>query len=265
MDQGGTGGIKYMLAARMLGIPVYYIGIGVDAHKKLKTKISLMLAAAISKGIYARDRFSMRVFENYSIFSSRKRVDLIPDLAFGMHDIESQNVPAGPSNDGQISVCLRDLSGYVKSTEATINSILLIALTVLKELELNNVSILIGDAEVDLGVSNMAEYFFKSKGFSCQVVDGAHVHNAITSIAQSKYVLTVRLHPAVVAHSLGVPYGLFNYSDKNSKFLEQVDESERAIYEGCEAGFIPSMAVPKVKGRAVEYGKVVEKILTMLN
>lgn len=222
MDEGGTGGVKYMLIARLVGTPVYYMGIGVDKCRKLKTKFTLVLASLLAKKVFFRDEASRKCFSKYAV-KGESHLSFVPDLAFGAQFEEKTRKPE------EVAVCLRDLTQYVNNPSNVLSSLLSHALEVCARSNVKDISIIVGDVEIDQDVSSTAEAFFRSHGLRCRLINGASVRNVVGAIAQAVYLLSIRLHPAVVAHCLGVPYGLYNYSDKNIKFLEYVGEDDRAI------------------------------------
>lgn len=226
MDQGGTGGVKYFLKAYAKKVPTYYFGVGVDRCNSMKTKICLGVAALISRGIYARDVDSANVFKRYVPFWSKEKVKLVPDLAFGGDGYTSE---VGEERSRYLVLCLRDIKDYFDD-HLSLNEQLLAKFIDLARLTgVSDVDVLVGDADVDEIVSLSCCETLQSAGLRARLIDGSDVSNSIKVIAGAVYVVSVRLHPAVVAHLCGVPYSIFNYSDKNRKFAYELGEGQRVI------------------------------------
>lgn len=226
MDQGGTGGVKYFLKAYAKKVPTYYFGVGVDRCTSMKTKICLGVAAFITRGIYARDVDSANVFKRYAPFWNKEKVKLVPDLAFGG---EGYTFDFLEERSRYLVLCLRDISDYFDN-HLTLNEQLLAKFIELARMTgVSDVSVLVGDADVDELVSVSCCETLQSAGLRTRLIDGSDVTNSIKAIAGAVYVVSVRLHPAVVAHLCGVPYSIFNYSDKNRKFASELGEGQRVI------------------------------------
>jgi len=225
MDEGGTGGVKYLLVARMLGLRVAYLGIGVDSQRHWKTRLCLRLATIIARDIYLRDPISLAAIQALRP-KGGARLSLVPDMAAG---IEPEIVPVDARSG--VLVCLRDLTRYFPAALASEINTGLCRLAVAEARRRGQgelVTILVADGEVDSCVSERAKEHLENSGTLGAVVSGNNVASAIAVIARSRCVISSRLHVGVVAHIVGVPYVLFNYSNKNRKFCQHVQEPWRA-------------------------------------
>lgn len=236
MDEGGTGGIKYMLLAKILGVKVNYIGIGVDKHSKQSTKMYIRVANLISSKMLFRDEESKAVADQYSLFAKKNL--LMPDLAYHYEKKIEQEQPVA----GHVLFCMRNLKGYTNTGGENINEELVdFTLQVCKELGLKKVVNLICDYEIDLEDSHISRDIFIKNGIVVEEVFGYELQSTIEKIANATFVVSVRLHPAVLANCLDVPYAILNYSDKNLKFVAEVNELPRLIkmngIKGYEANF----------------------------
>lgn len=263
MDEGGTGGVKYMLIAKAMGVPVYYIGVGVDSCSKLSTKAYVAVSCLLSDGVFARDGASSATFSKYAVLGGRSKIGLMPDLAYGL-DYGAIDTNRGGAERALV-VCLRGLEGYVKDPNAVTSRLLALGERIARDLECVKVVVLVGDAEVDSEVSEVAESYFSQRHLPVRIVDGAHLEESLDAIRDASFVLSVRLHPAVVAQSFGVPYALFNYSAKNLKFLEQVGQEARAIHVGSEDCFCANFQKPDPSSSRSNRRAVVDSIGSVLD
>jgi polysaccharide pyruvyl transferase WcaK-like protein len=222
MDEGGTGGLKFMLLAKTIGVTINYLGIGIDKHSKLKTKMYIAMANLISSKLYFRDQVSKSVADRLSPFGKDKNL-IVPDLAYGHEDGASNLI-----GETYILFCTRNLSRYSTSANAT-EGLVKLTIAIAHRLGVRKIANLICDSEIDLAEAEKARELFLKDGFIVQAVNGYDLKTTIDHIANASFVLSVRLHPAVLANSLKVPFAIFNYSDKNLKFVEDVNETSRLI------------------------------------
>ncbi|PTS95785.1 hypothetical protein DBR11_20445 [Pedobacter sp. HMWF019] len=247
MDQNGTGGIKYMSIARLMGVQVNYLGIGIDSYSKFKTKAYLFLANMISSNIFARDGKSHEVSKKFDFFN-RGSNKLIHDIAFKHQN--SDKVQTGIENKYVVYSC-RDLSGYDQFDNKQINqSLVWLTIKTCRELGVSKVVNLVCDYEVDLETASLAEALFLESNIAVETVLGHEIEAAVAKISGAAYVVTARLHPAVLAHTLSVPYSIFNYSDKNLKFTREVGEIQRIILPEGLSTHRPDFNVPASEGLA---------------
>ncbi|WP_316633669.1 polysaccharide pyruvyl transferase family protein [uncultured Flavobacterium sp.] len=224
MDQGGTGGIKFMLGAYLAKVAVLYLGIGIDSHFKLKTKLIVFSSILLSKALYLRDEKSLKLANKLSLGLFKFKVDYVPDIA-NVREILTEQF----SGD-YIVFCCRDLSVYSDLNNEKVNhDLATLAIRSCKELGLNRIVNLVCDAEIDENQSKKATDLFLENNIQVDVIYGSDVDNSLVTIQNAKFVITSRLHPAVVAQNLSVSYSLYNYSDKNRKFVEEVNEQSRLI------------------------------------
>ncbi len=240
MDEGGTGGIKYMALARLFGAKVIYAGIGVDNHKKLKTRAILFFATLIANALFIRDASSLQAVRNINPWASARTLKQSVDLAYALDTDGTDVTPVRVCSDDYIIVCLRDLERYcVGSSSDDYRQLLDVATTLCEQLGVGKVGILNADAEIDSGVSCYAECLLKDRGFTVFGISGSDIDTSVAYIKGARHLLTARLHPAVVAYSVGTPFSLYNYSDKNKKFTSETHTEARLIQRGAISDFVP--------------------------
>ncbi|SEJ72551.1 Polysaccharide pyruvyl transferase family protein WcaK [Dyadobacter sp. SG02] len=224
MDQGGTGGIKYMTLAKLTGIPVYYMGIGIDTANKLQTKMFIKLAGMISNRIFLRDHKSIAVAKELRV--PYNKLGFVPDIAF----LQATNETPRIFEEDYVVFSCRDLTEYKNLNNSEVNTKLAeLTVTLCKNLKIRNVVNLICDSETDLEQAQLCEEIFMQNGLETKKVFGYELDAAVSSIKNAQFVLTARLHPAVLAQSSKVRYAIYNYSDKNLKFTEEENETKRLI------------------------------------
>jgi polysaccharide pyruvyl transferase WcaK-like protein len=244
MDEGGTGGIKYMALGRLFGASVIYAGIGIDNHKKLKTRLILFFATVIAKAFYIRDSASLQAVKKINPWLRSGKIKQSVDLAYALDIDDAQGASAMAGTDDYIIVCLRDLEGYGEQSSTDIYRQLLgVSIKACRTLGINKVGVLNADAEVDAGVSLFAERELEDCGFSVFKIPGSDIDLSIDCIKKARHVVSARLHPAVVAYSVGTPFSLYNYSDKNKKFTAETHTDECLIHRGAINGFVPQYQI----------------------
>lgn len=258
MDEGGTGGLKYMMLAKMLGVKVNYIGIGIDKHTKQTTKMYIRLANLIATKMLFRDEESKTVADQFSFFSGKNL--LMPDLAYNYDKKAKQPTDA----NGHVLFCMRNLDGYTKPGAENVNESLVdLTIQLCKDQHLTKVVNLICDYEIDLKDSHVARDIFVANGIEVDEVFGYELQSTIEKIANAAFVVSVRLHPAVLANCLNVPYAILNYSDKNLKFVAEVNETPRLIKMDGIKGYQPVYGSPN-HAQVSAKSKQIEQVLSAL-
>ncbi len=244
MDEGGTGGVKYMALARLFGAHVIYAGIGVDNHKKLKTRLILFFATVMATAFYIRDSASLLAVRKINPWARREKIKQSVDLAYALGTDDAGAGGELESAGDYIIVCLRDLQGYGEQSSGDIYSQLLdVSIRICWRLRINRIGIFNADAEVDTGVSRYAQSELKDRGFTVFNIAGSDIERSMAYIKGARHILTARLHPAVVAYSLGTPFSLYNYSDKNKKFTAETQTETCLIERGAIDEFMPTYTV----------------------
>jgi polysaccharide pyruvyl transferase WcaK-like protein len=249
MDEGGTGGIKYMLIAKLLGCKVYYAGIGADSHNRPSTKICMLVATIISNSIYARDHDSIKALTKINPFAAKKIIK-IHDLAYASNIATSSDnkdkdidididIDIDKDKDKYIVFCPRNLVHYKNLPSDSSRKLLEVAKRVAEELGLRKIIVLNADPVVDQTVSEQAANYFQSVGFANEIVNGDDLEKCSYSIQNCEFLLTIRLHPAVIALENSIPFAIFNYSEKNRKFAEESGTLERLIHQEGIDNFKP--------------------------
>jgi Uncharacterized conserved protein len=243
MDEGGTGGLKYMALARLFGAKVIYAGIGVDNHKKFKTRLILFFATVLAKVFYIRDSASLQAIRKINPWVREGKIKQSVDLAYALESDDAVAVADLEVNADYIIVCLRDLEGYDAQSNGDVYGQLLdVSIRICWRLGINHIGIFNADAEVDTDVSLYAERELKERGFTVFKIPGSDIDKSMAYIKKARHILSVRLHPAVVAYSLGTPFSLYNYSDKNKKFTAETRTGSCLIHRGAIDEFVPDYA-----------------------
>jgi polysaccharide pyruvyl transferase WcaK-like protein len=240
MDQSGTGGVKYMMLAKLMNVSILYLGVGIDSHKKVKTKLYVFLAVWLSKTFYCRDTGSLFAANQITFDLFKNRVKFVPDIA-NIKGFLAESV----ISDNYVVYCCRDLSNYESLNNDEINLALAnLTVKVCKSLGVNEIINLVCDVEIDLEQSEKANLIFFENDLTVITVYGYNMENSLSAIYYSQFIITSRLHPAVVSHNLNIPYALYNYSDKNEKFLLEVNEISRLIDRNDIQNYIPVFKKP---------------------
>mgnify|MGYP003574872263 CR=1 FL=1 len=241
MDQGGTGGLKYMIEAYFAKVSILYLGVGIDSDHKAKTKLIVFTAVLLSKALYFRDEKSLLRANNLTFNLFKHKIKHVPDIAH-INTIQNKS-----DSSDYIVFCCRDLSSYEYVNNEKVNNYLTgLAIAVCKHLSIKRIVNLICDLEVDDKQSRIANELFVQNGIVVNNVFGYKVEDSLIAIKNSKFVISSRLHPAVIAQNLSVPYALFNYSDKNKKFVEDTNENSRLIGRNNFEEYIPDFQKPKI-------------------
>ena len=253
MDEGGTGGIKYMALARLFGAKVIYAGIGVDNHKKLKTRLILFFATVLANVFYIRDAASLQAIRKINPWISQGKIKQSVDLAYALDTDDTGVVVDRDGGGDYIIVCLRDLEGYGDpSNDDVYGQLLDVSIRICWRLGVNRVGIFNADAEVDTDVSRYAERELKARGFTVFQIPGSDIDKSMAYIKRARHILSARLHPAVVAYSLGTPFSLYNYSDKNKKFTSETRTESCLIHRGAIDEFVPDYTAGVAAGGNVQ-------------
>lgn len=225
MDQSGTGGVKYMILARLMNVSVLYLGVGIDSHKNIKTKLYVIIAIFLSKSFYARELGSLFIANKITFDLFKSRVKLIPDIA-NLKITSKESTICGNS----VVYCCRDLSNYKSLDNDEVNyGLAHLTVKICKSLDVKEVINLVCDVEIDLEQSQKVNDIFLQNDLNVSTVLGYNIEMSLSAIHYSKFIVTSRLHPAVISNNLNIPYALYNYSDKNEKFLLEVNEPSRLI------------------------------------
>jgi len=241
MDQGGTGGIKYMIGAYFAKVTVLYLGVGIDSHQKIRTKLIVFAAVLFSKALYFRDEKSLLIANTFTFNLFKLKIRYVPDIAH-IKTVQNQS----DVND-YIVFCCRDLSSYKSLNNDQINNYLArLAIAVCKQLNIKRIVNLVCDLEVDEKQSQKANELFRQNDISVNNIFGHRIEDSLITIKNSKFVISSRLHPAVVAQNQNIPYALYNYSDKNKKFLEEANEASRLIGRYNFEEYNPDFQKPRI-------------------
>ncbi|MEO8837903.1 MAG: polysaccharide pyruvyl transferase family protein [Herbaspirillum sp.] len=236
MDEGGTGGIKYMLLARLLGGRVVYLGIGADSHRRLTTRASMWAAVTMSSAMFVRDADSFKTLASVRP-KYCKKIKSGSDLAY--EAVSSFVSDFRPFLESYVVFCPRNLSGYPHVPTEDSNLLQNLCMEIARSLPTTNIAVVNCDPQVDTASAQKSVHAFVERGFRTSVIDGSNLSHAIGSFKYAEFILSVRLHPAIVAAVLDVPFALYNYSDKNKKLVTEIGVPERLVCAGAVASFEP--------------------------
>ncbi|MNP28013.1 Polysaccharide pyruvyl transferase [compost metagenome] len=232
-----------MILAKLLGSRVYYAGIGADNHNKPYTKLCMLVATIISNTIYARDYDSIKALKKINPFAAKKIIKT-PDLAYASN-VGASNKNKGNDKDRYLIFCPRNLEQYKSLPYDTNRKLIEVASRTANELGLRKIIVLNADPIVDQHTSNQAAHYFQSSGFESEIINGDDLEKCSYSLSNCEFLLTIRLHPAVIALENSIPFAIFNYSEKNRKFAEESDTLERLIHQDGIDNFRPLYTLAK--------------------
>jgi len=221
MDEGGTGGIKYMLLSKLLGKSVEYIGIGVGKSDKLKTKLILNIANIISNKIEVRDKHS-------AIYFNSKKTVIGSDLAFSVILPKSNPPKAKIEKDKILCISYRNLDGFVTTPSTVRQRFIERVKELLSEGDYCKVVIINAD-EIDAVDSQYIYSELRGSDYIVEYRADLNPEQIIKTLIEVDRVITGRLHVGVFAAMLGRPFLLLNYSPKNKYMLEQIGKLECLI------------------------------------
>ncbi|RKT60439.1 polysaccharide pyruvyl transferase [Azonexus fungiphilus] len=217
MDEGGDGAIKYFLLARLFCKKIYYVGIGIGKTKKIRTKIILAGALLISSKIYLREFDAAKKFPGFY----RKKISYVPDLVYRYpllvnkinNDFSSNSLLVAYRN-------VEDYFGRAKSKDYLRNFCRAIN-CLFEHGDFSKIVLVNTDSECD-----SEDLFFIEKNiFPSGSIEIISIDNGISrvveEISKASYIITARLHVALMAFANSRKFCLLNYSPKNVSFLEQ--------------------------------------------
>ncbi|MDN3549756.1 polysaccharide pyruvyl transferase family protein [Mucilaginibacter aquaedulcis] len=258
MDQGGTGGIKFMLLGFLKGVKIYYLGVGIDSVKKSTTKLCVRLAVLLSKGVYLRDNKSVSIAKKLTL-GLKRNIHYIPDLAYA-----NEGAYEGKKKGGYVVYSCRNLSDYQGLDNNFVNSSLVdLVIEAARKLNVSKVVNLVCDYEVDIADAEQANLIFASKGLEVETVYGNLIQKSMKCLHEADFIVTARLHPAVVAQTLAVPYAVYDYSDKINKFVEETGEKGRLILRHDIPAYKPLFTEP-VNQFQRENGAMIKNVINEL-
>lgn len=240
MDEGGTGGVKYASLAYLLGTKVYYLGIGVDKHHRVKTKACMLIAGLISRKIYFRDQDSLESFAKIGLTCNRK-LSKTADLAYLPATRPKTSMTL---KESYVALCLRDLSAYSSIPADANEKLIVLTAKIASFLKITTVVLINADQDVDSKVTTSAAKKLEERGYHTVEVVGSDLPSSISVIQHASFILTVRLHPALVALKAQVPFAVFNYSDKNRKMLVDSGSERHLICSDDLASYEPIYTPP---------------------
>lgn len=207
-DNGGTCGFKTFILAWLLGKKNIYLGIGIETIKTSKMKVIIFISYLISYKIFFRDNDSLIAMKRIlNIKRARNKLRVIPDLSILEYRYLANKIKT-PYNE-YIAISIRDNDGALY--DSIIKNIIL---TLLKKAKLNLVIIFNTDEEVDKRYNQIIAEYLKNNNIQTIYFDNITFDEKIKIINQSSFVLTSRLHVAIVARYSLIPFLAINYSTK---------------------------------------------------
>lgn len=217
MDEGGDGAIKYFLLARLFCKRIYYVGIGVGKSKRFRTKIILAGALLISSKIYLREFSAAKKFPGFY----REKIGYVPDLVYRYPLLLNKDDDNSYSNS--LLIAYRNVDNYfgsVKSKEYLQNFCRAIN-CLFEHSEFSKVVLMNTDSECDSEDLSFIEKNIFPSGYVEIISIDSGISRIVEEISKSSYIITARLHIALMAFANNRKFCLLNYSPKNVSFLEQ--------------------------------------------
>jgi len=215
-DHDGDGGFDWLLIAKLLGKKFLYLGIGLDKLTKNERKIKMRIALNLCDRVIFRDQYSLR--QGHDIIFAYKKISYGKDLG----ELYIKEMP--PEVMGKrkgILLSWRELQNHMADQHFFLNRLSDELIKFSKTYD-EPVIIFETDDRVDLNVHEIIIAFFDKKGFNnYQHYTNLGLRNKLELIANSRCVITARLHTAVAAYLYGLPVAVFDYSQKITELYNQ--------------------------------------------
>lgn len=242
-DFKGTGGIKWMLVAKLLRCKINYYGVGIDNLSHFTSINRLRLALFISNNFLVRDNISLNIALKYAKESKFKIIeDPILLNNFSTHKYKS--------DERKIVFSYRNIDEYREDSALIRSNVLIQLVEYLIKLEDFELIIINGDDTVDTSDS---DWFYEKldKKFSDKVQYLRHIsfQEKKEIISEANFVITGRLHIGFYAFINEIPFGLYNYSKKNEAFIKENNLSKIHLifYDRLNETFLEDISLKKVK------------------
>jgi len=221
-DVNGTGAVKIMLIAKLLGKKCLYFGIGVNTLRKFKSKLYLWLGLLVSSNFIVRDEISKEVIEqcNFLLFDLflKKKIFKIPDLAYlYLHDVNVSNSKL----DYDLLISYRNVKKYFFNHHEFLNQFNIAVDTICQNYGFKKIAIIDADKEEDTDDSLYIKNHLQKVGYAVDYIENISLDEKIKFILASNYIICGRLHVAFSAYYFNKPFLLLNYADKNLAFIKE--------------------------------------------
>lgn len=208
--------------AKLLGVKVIFMGVGISPIKDSAMKKKMKLVARLTDKIYVRDIKSYKYAREYF---HESKVNLTEDLAY-LFSYETNS----PTKCNAVTVSLRDLSNYLTETEAqkVYDTILKFVSSKFKCGCFNKLNVVALDSTNDVTV-NVSFYNNLVKqlpeGVSSNLYTKISMTDKIKLLSESELNITGRLHGAFVSELSNSKTIAINYSEKVKSFMDSVGSS----------------------------------------
>ena len=211
--------LRWCLAARWNGVPVYFVSVGAGPIRHWLSKIFLTSAARIATFRSYRDRLSKDFMTSSEIDTSGDQINC--DLAFRLP------APPAPIRSGSlpisVGVGLMTYAGWVKGAEAadTIYAVYVEKMRNVVSWLLDNgiqVRLLIGGVADGQAVRDVVKDLQVSTG-NLVTTPIASLQQLMAEIGQTDLVIATRYHNVVSALRMGRPTISLGYANKNDELL----------------------------------------------
>ena len=205
----GTGGVKWMLLAKLLGVKVIYFGIGIDL---LKNDNNLKKAIRLADYFCVRDNYSYGLSQKYG-----KEIIRVKDPFL----LNSYPIKEKDRSGNYLLIAYRNVDRYFKnSPEYLINFIGCIK-SLIERFYFSEIIIIDTDNAVDKTTGKYLYELLSTQNLTIPLVYNptGYLQEKCLLIREEKLIITGRLHVAYYAFLNQVNFFLLDYSMKNKQFI----------------------------------------------
>lgn len=266
MDQeGGSGGLKLMMLARLMGKSIAYGFVGIGSCRRLLTRTVVLLATLLSRMVILRDRRSFEFLNSLLPCFLHRKIMLSKDPFYWL----LQDFDAGNVEPGSLVISYRGLESYVSSEhdrDRYLEGMVRAVGMMVAQGSVSTVKIVCADGRVDNKDRDRLAFELASTGVQIQHIP-ATVSDIVKAICTAETVIAARLHVAMLALVAGRSVAVLNYSPKNLYMLEEFGFSNGCTnYEDLAEGRLffvqPSRVTPE---QAKQYRTTLYNTLENLN
>lgn len=219
-DEDGVISPLILILAKILGLKIYFIGIGVNPIKKTKNILKMKLNSLLIDKVYLRDNESMK---NMNVFLKKEKLSISEDIVF-LFNNECKKM------DSEIlTISLRDLKNYINNQELT--NFMIVVSDYIKELvdgkKYSKIIILNLDNNIDTENNFRLYKVLREKNYlnnqiEIEFVDIKNYNEKISYILKSKVFICLRLHGIFISKLAGIPTFGISYSPKVGSFMKRI-------------------------------------------
>ena len=233
----GTCGVRVNVAARALGKPVYWVGIGADRIDDRRARLIARVSLRSCTAITVRDPESAAAL--YDVPGSKPRVTVTDDLVFLLP--QSPTLGSAATGSKQAKTLLIGWRDYRESASVSnagfARNVAAAAVATARELNIPSIDILpIADVIDDAACTRMArniEDIATQDGAEVRVrlLNRLDLARKLTAISEATLFLSGRLHGGLVGKLFGVPTLSVRYAEKVDRFLSVLDRDSGLSFD----------------------------------